>query len=348
MWSQPIRYSSNGTGFECIIRAGTQDSSFEEVANVSTTHHVSTTTWHHPTEPIAACSWAGEDCSDTRCCNERSCSWDFQTCEPLTCFRRDANFSQCRDKCPEGWDCEPLGQSLPRKALPPALAGEASQSSFSLFCFAVVTPSSANEISDEQALAVFQEKEGLGVFACDAHLVLEGAPRKVLGQSVKSHIDAYLEQWEEVRKDGTYLKHDFVVKTHPDAVFFPDRLKIRLQRLAGPAGAKVYFENVNYKYKFLSPLEVLSVEAATLFLQHGWECAGHLGHEGSEDYYLKTCLDALGADHQVDFKLLQDRYADPSVINCNDLGAVAFHWYKLVPQWEKCHKDAVLASTQHV
>lgn len=30
---------------------------------------------------IVPCSWTGEDCGSTKCCNEVSCSWDFKTCK---------------------------------------------------------------------------------------------------------------------------------------------------------------------------------------------------------------------------------------------------------------------------
>jgi len=206
--------------------------------------------------------------------------------------------------------------------------------------------SAGDDYPDEQALLSYQQQEGLGVFACDAHLVLKSVRCQVGSPDYQSNIDTFIKHWGEIRKDGTYRSKDYVVKADPDTVFLPDRLKLRLQRLSTPAGASAYVENINFKYKFMAAFEVLTREAAELFLEHGDACRGHLGRIGSEDYYRKACLDALGADKQVDFGLLRDRYSDSSLTGCADKDSAAFHFYKQVPQWKACHNEALLASTK--
>jgi hypothetical protein len=289
------------------------------------------------------CSWAGDDCSESRCCAERACTWDFQTCKPMTCFKKNTSFAECLEECPKGWDCKKLGQSASPDPLPAAKKG-AKRHGTSLFCFAVAMSGEGSE-SQDKTLMDYQQKEGLGIFACDAHSVLTVKQQhEARGYKSKSNINFFVEHWDKVRKDDVWAKYDWTVKVDPDTVFFPNRLKLRLDKLNTPAGASVYIENIDFKYKFISALEVLSKAALKLYFSHRSECQEHLGSAGSEDYFIKACLDAVGARHQSDFSLLRDRYAEPSMADCTDGDAAAFHYFKEVKFWEACHQEASKAS----
>jgi len=82
-----------------------------------------------------------------------------------------------------------------------------------------------------------------------------------------------------------------------------------------------------------------------LYLEKLEECSKNIGHDGGEDFYLMTCLDAIGAGYMVDTTLLRDRYdfnAYPgalivnSTADCGDGWAVAFHPHKNWEWWQKC------------
>merc|ERR1712232_1298534 len=104
--------------------------------------------------------------------------------------------------------------------------------------------------------------------------------------------------------------------------------KRRLELLRIPVGARVYVQNVDFKFKFMGALEVVSQAALELYYEKGEECFKHLGHEGGEDFWFMSCMDAIGVGHQSDLGLLRDKYA--ALNGCSDSKAAAFHFYKTV------------------
>jgi len=112
--------------------------------------------------------------------------------------------------------------------------------------------------------------------------------------------------------------------------------------LRTPQGSRVYLKNINFKFQFLGALEVFTKEALEHYFDKSGDCAGKVGHQGGEDYFMEACMDGIGIDHQTDFKLLNDKYAATG--NCNDPWVVGFHFYKKVSSWNACHDAAVNAA----
>lgn len=54
--------------------------------------------------PLVNCSWGGEDCSETKCCNDYQCDKDYQNCGGFQCWKKTEYFSGCAAGPPEGWD----------------------------------------------------------------------------------------------------------------------------------------------------------------------------------------------------------------------------------------------------
>ncbi|CAK0837601.1 unnamed protein product [Prorocentrum cordatum] len=261
-------------------------------------------------------------------------------------------------ECPEGWDCAELGASPRVLELPPA--GELGELHGDLlFCFSVVTRASGRSALPEPrgegaegggdvALSAFQKKETRGGgFGCDGHTVIHGMQHEVGSSSYKPLVDAFIDHWKAIEEKGHYRKYDWVVKVDPDAVFFPDRLRSHLHQLKVPAGARVYVENSEFRYRPAAP-GVLSGEAAELLFSHIDECAEHLGHQAGQDYFLKACLDAIGANHQDGISTFRfPRYMDPYAKDpCSDSKAAAFHPYKKVAAWQKCWQRATEAGAK--
>jgi len=119
----------------------------------------------------------------------------------------------------------------------------------------------------------------------------------------------------------------------------PARLKQHLDKLRTPKGSKVYLENINYQFKFMGALEILTREAVDLYLEHNHECVRGK-HEGGEDFFMKGCMDALGIDHQSDYNLLHDKYASNDA-PCTDGWGVAYHFHKKVISWNWCYNEVV-------
>merc|ERR550525_2321643 len=54
------------------------------------------------------CSWGDEDCSQTKCCNNFVCKWDYSKCTGYQCYKKDANFAGCNAGKP-AWGSVKLG-----------------------------------------------------------------------------------------------------------------------------------------------------------------------------------------------------------------------------------------------
>jgi len=288
------------------------------------------------------CSWAGEDCSQTRCCNDYDCDRNFMHCQPYTCYQKSPYFSSCRkDAPPDSWDGAVLGGGRTHRSLAPAGSQVALQGT-SLYCFSVVNwaaPPPQPFWSSEADLAKNIRENGVGIMQCDDHDWFDGSPTAKAEWGSFSNIDAFQHIWKMVGKKGTWKKHDFIVKVDADAVFFPTRLKAHIEQLRVPRGSRVYFENIGYRFNFMGALEVLSNAALDLYLARSQECIRGK-HEGGEDFFMKGCMDALGIDHMADHMLLHDRYAsqdDP----CTDGWTVAYHFHKKVISWNWCYNEAV-------
>merc|ERR1712066_1005860 len=192
--------------------------------------------------------------------------------------------------------------------------------------------------SSEAGLANNMKKTGRSIYQCDEHAFFEGSALGGGDSSSINNIDSFIGAWNKVRDDGRYLKHDWTVKVDCDAVFFPDRLRRHLWDLRTPQGSRVYLKNINFKFQFLGALEIFTKEALEHYFDKSGDCAGKVGHQGGEDYYMEACMDGIGIDHQTDFALLNDKYA--ATENCGDPWVVAFHFYKAVTHWNDCWQQA--------
>uniref|UniRef100_A0A7S2LMX0 Apple domain-containing protein n=1 Tax=Zooxanthella nutricula TaxID=1333877 RepID=A0A7S2LMX0_9DINO len=292
--------------------------------------------------PVRKCAWAGEDCSQSKCCaNVPVANWNFKEFQWYTCFKKDAVFSGCHlGPAPGSWDGAILGHMGTRE-VPKAPEGVLVQGT-SLFCFVVVMwthPAPKPFWSSEAELANNIKETKRSIMQCDDHAFFEGGELGGGDGSSINNIDSFIGVWNHVAADGRYLHHDWIVKVDSDAVFFPDRLRMHINSLRTPQGSRVYLRNINFKFKFMGALEVMTKEALIHFFDNKGDCDGKVGHQGGEDYFMRSCLDGIGVDHQTDFQLLNDKYAATG--NCNDPWVVAFHFYKKVGHWNICHDAAV-------
>jgi hypothetical protein len=217
----------------------------------------------------------------------------------------------------------------------------------SLYCFTVVTWSAPRPKpfwNSEAELANNWKQYGLHVLQCDGSDIIDGweTPKAEWGSF--SNIDAFLEIWQKVKENGKWEDHDWIVKVDSDAVFFPNRLKLHLDQLRVPKGARVYLENNDYRFKFMGALEVVSQPGMRIWLDHAQDCI-HGKHEGGEDFFMKGCMDGLGLDHMIDHQLLSDTYAgqDP---HCVDGWVAAFHFHKKVIRWNWCYNEVMCGSRE--
>lgn len=214
----------------------------------------------------------------------------------------------------------------------------------------------------ELSLVRTQLAKGLGIFGCDAYSVFSdektwltpGPPVRidstVLGINLqaeagtKEHIlntEIFLKAWEQVQADGLYMQHDWIVKVDPDAVFFPQRLRDRLVRIApSDSGASLYLLNCKLSFGFFGALEVISRVALMTFYDGLERCKNFLPWRSfGEDMFLQKCLNFLEVAQHADFGLLADAYCGEQPSPCIS-GKVAFHPFKNVETYLKCVHEA--------
>jgi len=288
------------------------------------------------------CAWAGDDCSQSKCCaNVPVPNWHFTEFQWYTCYRKDASYASCQlGSAPSDWDGEVLGHMGTRE-VPKAAEGVLTQGT-SLFCFCVVVwnrPPTEAFWSSEAELANNIKETGRSIMKCEEHAFIEGSGLNGGGDASSiNNIDSFIGAWKKVQADGRYAQHDWTVKVDADAVFFPDRLREHIKALRTPQGSRVYLRNINFKFEFLGALEIFTKEALQWYFENSWQCESKVGHQGGEDYYMLSCLDGIGIDHQTDHALLNDKYAATG--NCYDPWVVGFHFYKKVTSWNACYEAA--------
>jgi len=296
--------------------------------------------------PLVQCSWGGDDCAKTKCCNDVKCDVNFTKCDGYTCYQKDKYFASCRvTSPPPNWVGDVVGGPRQVREIPPAPKGVKVQGT-SLFCFSVVSwyAGPVKPFWDAEAkLAGNIKTNKVHIYQCDEHAFFSGGQTGKAAWGSYSNIDSFVAVWRNVRDDGRWRNHDWTVKVDADAVFFPHRLKDHLFKLRTPQGSRVYLKNINYRFQFMGALEVLTREALEIYFKDGDQCIRGK-HDGGEDFFMKGCLDGIGVDHQTDFELLRDRYCltcpdrdDP----CSDGWRVAYHYRKKVISWNWCYNEAV-------
>lgn len=284
------------------------------------------------------CSWAGQDCSKTKCCNNNG----------FTCARKDENFAGCtlttkkttwfaeQVPVPTDWDGTVLGGGRSEYSVAPVPEG-APVAGSTLFCVMVYLPNST-----EESLMWLAKKNGVSIFGCNDHMTLHswksaGAGWDT-GEVTLMNTNVFLNAFEQIRQDGRYLKQDWLVKADPDCVFFADRLANHLKALRPPPYTPIYIKNNHVdpglgNNGFLGAIEVFSKAAMQTYFANWEECKQFLGEDSGEDGFFKGCMDALGVGFMTDGNIFTPDY-DPMA--CGDGGRVAFHPIKFYNEWQCC------------
>lgn len=279
------------------------------------------------------CMWEGEDCSKSKCCKRSG----------YKCFKKNEWWSSCSDDCSrlvkagDPWSCDVLGGDqgaivLKRNSDKPA--------GTSLFCFSILTPVDIKETMN------YQEREKVGIAACDAYAVYHGsrASDTTNGQSVDIAVSAQM--WRRVLDEGEYKHYDWTVRADVDTVFIPSRLREHLKALKPPADSPLYLHTIHFMHHFTNGLEILSTSAVDAFMGNLADCLKHMGEKGPEDYFTMQCLDASRVAHMTDYSILEDKYKNGGSVNlldidpCADESVAAFHPYTSLGTWRACHEVA--------
>jgi len=209
-----------------------------------------------------------------------------------------------------------------------------------------------------------QLAQGVSIFGCEAWAVYSdektwltpGPPvrleTEVLNTSLKvsagkvEHIlntEVFVQAFQAVRTDQKFKASDWVVKVDPDAVFFPQRLKQHILRVAPARGGALYFINCKASFGLFGALEVFSKRAMETYADGVHHCKAKLDwKEWGEDLWMRRCMDLLEVQQVKDFKLLSDAYCGAKPSPCVS-HSVAFHPFKAPETYFTCWRQGEAA-----
>uniref|UniRef100_A0A7S1WUN5 Uncharacterized protein n=1 Tax=Alexandrium catenella TaxID=2925 RepID=A0A7S1WUN5_ALECA len=233
-----------------------------------------------------------------------------------------------------------------------ATARLAADAAASLFCWSLARPR-----GDERDLLELQYREGASIFACDEFAFYSSSETNITGQGgsivqavvvphnmscklgnfqAANNTRIFLKVWKKLIDDGRYRFHAWTVKSDPDAVFFPARLRMIVSKTEDPQAGNGVFLN-NCYHGLHGPLEVLSRRSMELYAVRGMETCPF---EQVEDFYLYRCLLKLGAKQVDAFDILSERNCETEGWElCGDHHA-AFHPFKKEEPWAQCLQRA--------
>lgn len=236
-----------------------------------------------------------------------------------------------------------------------------SDSKATLFCFALMTPSSI-----EIDLITWQYRYGASIFACSEAALYSNRSMQI-GSSLATRVinidlsaptgglygsalntDIFRAVWNEVVSDGRYALYDWTVKVDPDVVFLPRRLSHQLRSIGYEETERgLYFNNC--KLGLRGALEVMSKNAVltwyngidACYLYFYKLCGGPC--LWGEAMFMDQCLkNRLKVARVSDYHLLSDEQCSPSAnwATCQDTRNVAIHPLKSVDEFQRCLMNA--------
>lgn len=234
-----------------------------------------------------------------------------------------------------------------------------------LYCFVLMIPDSY-----EQGLLAMQYAMSANIFGCGAYavfsnvtlMIAKGLETKKIDSDLQCekggefgtalNTDIFMQVWKSVIIDGEYAHHDWTVKTDPDTVFLPQRLRPIL-KMYEPHDKKdgVYLNNC--RMGMHGPLEVLSRNAIHTWGAGARTCFDYFYDLCSgpclwgEDMFMDQCLkQVLNVSRINVYTLLIEEHCDPKEDwdSCLDPMGVSFHPFKKANAYKECLSNALNVS----
>jgi len=169
--------------------------------------------------------------------------------------------------------------------------------------------------------------------------------------STALNTEVFIRFWDIIIADSKAWKSDWIVKVDPDAMWLPGRLRVLLLTTEGPLGktepATGFWLN-NCYLGLHGPIEVLSKRALGNYKGGRAKChKGEVAKIGQEDYFIRECFKKLGMQQvdaynlllESDFACGEHASAPDNLPPCFS-PKVAFHPFKSVSTWMRCHHEA--------
>jgi len=225
----------------------------------------------------------------------------------------------------------------------------------SIYCFALMLP-----WGYEKGLLQMQYRHGASIFGCDEYTVYsnqeihvaEGVYTKVVDSDLKCKMGGefktclntpvFMAVWDRIFKDNRPRLHDWTVKTDPDAVFFPARLRAIL--LNHKETARGTYLN-NCRMGMHGPVEVFSRNAVAAWGAGRGACKAHFNKlcsgkcQWGEDMFIDQCMwKVLKLQRVFEASLLVEDHCKPPAgwKDCKDTTMVSFHPFKDSDKYKEC------------
>lgn len=319
-----------------------------------------------------ACSGPAKDCSMTKCCNVTGFKCYLSKTQGAICMDDikpgDSSSPHATGKLnPKEGDTRPGDQVVLWDSSMPATGT-------TMFCFTAYTKdtgSTKQSFEKELLQAAYDLKTS--VFACDSYMVYSDVPitlgdfqstvvsmphlakRKSTGAWVNG--PAFQNIFSSIKESGLWSAYDWTIKTDADAVFFPDRLKLRLSSQEVTEKG-IYFTNCEHVSNgFFGSIEVFSKSAVESYLSSLEACIADPKINNvtyGEDLFAQKCMNEAGVSNVEDFYLVTDAVCDAIAVQSNtkatkkvvgkpncEMGTPVFHPLKKVPDWLACYDTAV-------
>lgn len=239
-----------------------------------------------------------------------------------------------------------------------------------LFCFVVM-----RNFGNDKELVQTQYNDKTGIFKCEDSQVMSGHVVDLSGGSgafmttkidngkihhdegMHQNHDLFIEVWAKVKHDGRYKNADWIVKTDPDTLFIPDRLRARLGGRSHAEMHATFYANCAGAHDIqktdrdvfmYGALEVFSKAAIEKYFQNVEQCEAKVTFEQGgwwEERFITHCLEMHGVKINSwlngDLNLLSDPHCQAHLQEPDCEGtAVAFHPLPTAEKWDACYKTA--------
>merc|ERR1719277_268915 len=167
-----------------------------------------------------------------------------------------------------------------------------------------------------------QLKRRAGIFACE-------------DQAMMTHDEG----WTLDKDLGKWKVHGWTIKSDPDAVLMPDRLRKSLAKVREDthlgddlfAYVKTCHKDNGMKNMMFGALEALTKVAVEKYFEGINRCRAMEWQSWGEDLFMMKCLDTLGAIGMDSFDIVSDDLCNG--VDCGDAEAGVFHPFKDVDSW---------------
>lgn len=298
--------------------------------------------WVHST-----CTASG-NCNQTRCCSQPG----------MQCFEKTKSWASCMPSCTPGvhpddpvkeaWSCNKLGPRTPGLWQYP-----------SIFCWYLTGP-----WATQRELVSHQFAKHQSIFGCDEWVVFSdvaislgyGVWSTPLGDLTCSQSKSgtwlnaviYTKAWHSIFYSGQYKNHEWIIKTEPETLFFPERFKKWVRWV--PSDLPWYVKNnpdsKDVTKQVLAPIEALTRGALDAYFENNNPhvsqtdkalCENPQMNSSSEDALFSKCMNKLGYG----WKAQKFMFLNPSGRMCRNYSVVAFSPLKTVADYEQCHFEAM-------